>query len=131
MEINSQIEQSIQVISISLVIISIWFGWRYPIMKEFIDDEYVSNTARIKRQKKKKRLIVCIIANNIPLSILLIIMFVSMLPLAVEVIRNSIFTLWKCDILRTTYVLLINLILLLLNWSVYISIKLISKVKRI
>lgn len=125
--LRGQALDSLQALTIFVAFVTVLFGLRYPAIAAALGKPLSGSDKPIARENEKKELRRLFWSQCAPLALLAGAPAYLFLPLSVRIVRESSFSLWDFDTLKTGFVLLTGYLAVFFGWSLYLSIRLALK----
>ena len=125
--LRGQAHDSLQALTIFVAFVTVLFGLRYPAIAAALGRPLSGPDKPIARKNEKKELRRLFWSQCAPLALLAGAPAYLFLPLSVRIVRESSFSPWNFDTLKTGFVLLTVYLAVFFGWSLYLSIRLALK----
>ncbi len=128
-DLDQEIQAAFEAISLLLVFVAVLFSTRYPQISEDRQLAPTENGADARR-RLRDRLRRSLLVNCLPLVLINGAVFYLFLPLAVRIVRESVFDPWGFDFPRTSFLVIAGLVLFFLAWSAYLAVQLGTRIRK-
>jgi hypothetical protein len=125
--LRGQALDSLQALTIFVAFVTVLFGLRYPAIAAALAKPLSGSDRPIARENEKKELRRLFWSQCAPLTLLSGAPAYLFLPLSVRIVRESSFSLWDFDTLKTGFVFLTGYLAVFFGWSLYLSTRLALK----
>lgn len=122
--LRGQALDSLQALTIFVAFVTVLFGLRYPAIAAALGKQLSGSDKPRARENEKKELRRLFWSQCAPLVLLTGIPTYLFLPLSVRIVRESSFSLWDFDTLKTGFVLLAGYLAVFFGWCFYLGIRL-------
>jgi sterol desaturase/sphingolipid hydroxylase (fatty acid hydroxylase superfamily) len=130
-DINLLIKDAFDIISLILVFAFVLFDIRYPQINKELDKVIPPGERRQERARLAKDLRQSLLVGAVPLVVIYAVLLYLFSPLFITAVTNANLQLWRFDFMLTAFILVYIFIFVFLIWSVYLAVRLISRIREI